>query len=212
RQLKFKLEQMAKVVIPTEQDLGSSAPTPLPAAEQHAAPLQFSAQEVEQTGLIEESAVDWNGEVDIDLGESDANPSTGSSAVDIELEAEAQAQDEQRAEGAPPTHGPQLIHHVQTGIAYRMLLEGRWQRVRLSWVSPQRAFFVFTHGKAHEKTLSTTARMLTRMCETERFRSFEQAELIERATARARKQLAQLTAASRLGSLGSRHGGLGSRQ
>ncbi|MBA3591292.1 MAG: DUF1631 family protein [Methylibium sp.] len=210
RQLKFKLEQMAKVVIPTEQDLGSSAPTPLPAAEQHAAPLQFSAQEVEQTGLIEESAVDWNGEVDIDLGESDANPSTGSSAVDIELEAEAQ--DEQRAEGAPPTHGPQLIHHVQTGIAYRMLLEGRWQRVRLSWVSPQRAFFVFTHGKAHEKTLSTTARMLTRMCETERFRSFEQAELIERATARARKQLAQLTAASRLGSLGSRHGGLGSRQ
>ncbi len=210
RQLKFKLEQMAKVVIPTEQDLGPSALTPLHASEQHAAPLQFSAEEVEQTGLIEESAVDWNGEVDIDLGETDAPPTTGSSAVDIDLEAQAEA--EQRAEGAPPTHGPQLIHHVQTGIAYRMLLEGRWQRVRLSWVSPGRAFFVFTHGKAHEKTLSMTARMLTRMCDTERFRSFEQAELIERATARARKQLAQLTAASRLGSLGSRHGGLGSRQ
>lgn len=211
RQLKFKLEQMAKVAIPTVKDLGTSAPTPLPAPEQHAAPLQFSAEEVEKTGLIEESAVDWTGEVDIHLGEDEAT--TGSSAVDIELEAETQADAEAQVsvEGAPPTHGPQLIHHMQTGIAYRMLLEGRWQRVRLSWVSPGRAFFVFTHGKAHEKTLSMTARMLTRMCDTERFRSFEQAELIERATARARKQLAKLTAASRQASPGSRHGALGSR-
>jgi hypothetical protein len=220
RQLKFKLEQMAKVAIPTEKDLGANAPTPLPTLEQHAAPLQFSPEEVERTGLIEESAVDWDGAVDIDVGERETEPgaqtetgtgseadadTTGSSAVDIELEAE------QRASGAPPTHGPQLIHHVQPGIAYRMLLENRWQRVRLSWVSPGRAFFVFTHGKAHEKTLSMTARMLTRMCDTERFRNFEQAELLERATARARKQLAKLTAASRVGGLSSRHGPLGSR-
>lgn len=191
RQLRFKLEQLAKLPIPSEQDLGPSAPTPLPPPGQHAAPLQFSAEEIERTGLVEESAVDWNGAVDIELGEGDTT--TGSGAVGIEIQAQ------RAAEGAPPTHGPQLVHHVQAGIAYRMHLEGRWQRVRLNWVSPGRAFFVFTHGKAHEKTLSMTARMLTRLCEGERFRSYEQAELLERATARARKQLAQLTAATRQG-------------
>ncbi len=202
RQLKFKLEQMGKVAIPTEQDLGPSGPTPLPPPEQHAAPLQFSADEVERTGLIEESAVDWDGVVDIDLDEAAPAPTGDSTDGETETDPEPPPL---RAEGEPPTHGPQLIHHVQVGIAYRMHLEGGWQRVRLSWVSPGRAFFVFTHGKAHEKTLSMTARMLTRMCDTERFRSFEQAELIERATARARKQLAQLGAATRQGALGSRH-------
>ena len=93
-----------------------------------------------------------------------------------------------------PTHGPQLMQHLQTGVAYRMYLENRWQRVRLNWVSPGRAFFVFTHGKAHEKTVSMTSRMLRRLCETERLRAYEHAELLERATSRARKQLAQLTA------------------
>ena len=80
-----------------------------------------------------------------------------------------------------------------------MHVEGRWQRVRLNWVSPGRAFFVFTHGKSHEKTISMTSRMLTRLCDTERFRAFEQAELIERATARARKQLASIGTPSRSG-------------
>ena len=204
RQLKFKLEQLGKIAIPTAQDLGpSSAPAPLPKGDEHAAPLQFSDEEAQRIGLVEESAVDWDGVVDIDLDEpaapsSDTDPGAiaGESAeVDIAVEP---------APDAPPTHGPQLIHYLQPGIAYRMHLEGRWQRVRLNWVSPGRAFFVFTHGKAHEKTLSMTARMLTRLCETERIRTFEQAELIERATARARKQLAQLTAASRHGALGAR--------
>lgn len=202
RQLKHKLEQMAKVAIPTEKDLNPHAPTPIPPPEEHAAPLQFSDDEAERIGLVEEKAVDWDGVVDIDLGEAGADNtgSAESAAVDIELEAQ------QQADGAPPTHGPQLIHHLQTGIAYRMHLEGRWQRVRLNWASPGRAFFVFTHGKSHEKTVSMTARMLTRLCETERFRSYEQAELIERATARARKQLAQLGAAnSRHGALRSQH-------
>ncbi len=41
-----------------------------------------------------------------------------------------------------------------------------------------------------------TSRMLARMCETGRLRAFENAYLIERATARARKQLAALTAST----------------
>ena len=42
-----------------------------------------------------------------------------------------------------------------------------------------------------------TARMLRRMCETERLRAFESAHLLERATARARQQLAALLPAKK---------------
>jgi hypothetical protein len=77
-----------------------------------------------------------------------------------------------------------------------MHLGGAWQKVRLSHVSPGRAFFVFTRGRKHQETISLTARMLTRMCETGRMRAFESAYLIERATARARKQLAALNTGS----------------
>ncbi|WP_428419816.1 DUF1631 family protein [Methylibium sp.] len=183
RQLKHYLDQVEKVSIPTADELAPSMPAELPPPQEHVAPLTFSPEEAQQIGLVDESAVDWDGQVDIDLG--DGGERADGSEVDVVLEALA-------PEAAEPTHGPQLIHHLQTGIAYRMHVEGRWQRVRLNWISPGRAFFVFTHGKAHQKTISMTSRMLTRMCDTERFRAFEQAELIERATARARKQLAQL--------------------
>jgi len=186
RQLKHQLDEVEKVAIPTAEDLATSTPAELPLPQEHAAPLTFSAEEAQQIGLVEESAVDWDGHVDIEL--ADVSPN---GEVDISLD------DLPHAPDAPPTHGPQLIHHLQPGIAYRMQLEGRWQRVRLNWVSPGRAFFVFTHGKAHEKTVSMTSRMLTRLCDTERFRAYEQAELLERATARARKQLARLGSAGR---------------
>ena len=181
-----QLQALAAVPIPKAQDLNAQPSTPddLPPPEAHAAPLAFSAEEAEQVGLVEESAIDWTGEVDIDLGVPGA---PGSAEVDIVLEGAL-------ADGAPPTHGAALMDNLQTGIAYRMHLNGSWQRVRLSWSSPGRAFFVFTHGKSNQKTISMTARMLTRMCETERFRAYEQAELIERATIRARRQLAQLGA------------------
>lgn len=203
RQLKFKLEQVAKVAIPTEQDLSPGTPTALPPAEEHAAPLQFTPEEAQRIGLVEEASFDWDGVVDIDLDEP-APASTGGPDVDIAPEALP------AAEAAPPTHGPQLMHHLQMGVAYRMYLENRWQRVRLNWVSPGRAFFVFTHGKAHEKTVSMTSRMLRRLCETERLRAFEQAELLERATSRARKQLAKLTA-SRQAAAGPRTASAGHR-
>ncbi|MGV8823267.1 DUF1631 family protein [Methylibium petroleiphilum] len=189
RQLKHYLDQVEKVSIPTADELAPSAHAELPPPQEHAAPLTFSAEEAEKIGLVDENAVDWDGQVDIDLGEGGPSAEAEAGEVDVVLEALA-------PEPAEPTHGPQLIHHLQTGIAYRMHVEGRWQRVRLNWISPGRAFFVFTHGKAHQKTISMTSRMLTRMCDTERFRAFEQAELIERATARARKQLAQLGGAA----------------
>ena len=95
-----------------------------------------------------------------------------------------------------PTEGKSLADHVQIGFAYQMHLEGAWHKVRLNHVSPGRSFFVFTHGARHKKTISMTYRMLARLCETGRLRAFENAYLIERATARARRQLAELGGAA----------------
>jgi hypothetical protein len=44
--------------------------------------------------------------------------------------------------------------------------------------------------------VSLTQRMLKRLCETGRFRAYEQATLLERATERARRQLSALGSAS----------------
>jgi hypothetical protein len=83
-----------------------------------------------------------------------------------------------------------LADHVQIGFSYQMHLENDWQKVRLAHISPGRSFFVFTRGQRHQRTISLTHRMLVKMCESGRMRAFESAQLIERATARARKQLA----------------------
>jgi hypothetical protein len=143
--------------------------------------IDFSAAEVEQVGLLAESAVNWSGSVDIDLG---AEPEL--SEVDINIDGLPPAEPNE------PTRGASLAQHVQLGFAYQMHLDDQWQKVRLSYVSPGRAFFVFTSGRKHQKTISLTQRMLNRLCETGRLRAFENAYLIERATARARKQLAAM--------------------
>jgi hypothetical protein len=153
----------------------------LPVLDQVVPDLSFTAEEAQQVGLVQEAAVDWNGQVDIDLS---AEPEI--SEVDINIDGLPPA------EPAEPTRGVSLADNVQIGFAYQMHLEGHWQKVRLSYVSPGRAFFVFTRGKKHQKTVSLTHRMLVRLCETGRMRAFENAYLIERATARARRQLAAL--------------------
>ena len=89
------------------------------------------------------------------------------------------------------------MEHIRLGFAYQMLLKDQWQKVRLSYVSPGRNFFVFTRGRKHQETISLTARMLARMCETNRLRAVEHAYLMERATARARRQLAALKVATK---------------
>ena len=96
---------------------------------------------------------------------------------------------------AEPSHGPQLMDHLRVGFAYQMHLKDEWQKVRLSYVSSGRSFFVFTHGKrppgdavAHRAHAGPDVR-------DGRLRAFENSYLLERATARARKQLAALKAA-----------------
>ena len=148
----------------------------------------LSDAEAQSVGLLKESAIDWDGKVDIDL-----------SAQDDEAPAQAQP----AAPGLPalsdapePTRGVGLAEHVQIGFAYQMHINEQWQKVRLSHVSPGRSFFIFTMGSRHKKTVTLTMRMLTRLCETGRLRAFESSTLIERATERARRQLAALGAGS----------------
>jgi hypothetical protein len=142
---------------------------------------RFSAEEAQRIGLVDEGTVDWDGKVDIDLG---AEPAAG----DDDLEFVGLP----KAEAAEPSSGKSLADHVQIGFAYQMHLDDKWQKVRLSHVSPGRTFFVFTRGGRHKQTISMTHRMLVRLCETGRLRAFENGYLIERATARARRQLAAL--------------------
>lgn len=145
----------------------------------------FSDEEARAIGFVGESTVDWDGTVDIDVS---AEPEL--TEVDINIDGLPPA------EPAEPTSGASLADNVQLGFAYQMHLEGAWQKVKLSYVSPGRAFFIFTSGKKAQKTISMTARMLARMCEGGRMRAFENAYLIERATARARAQLAALRPAA----------------
>jgi hypothetical protein len=157
---------------------------------------RFTPEEAKQVGLVEEAAVDWSAPVDtsrVDIevgGEAAADTEAGASApmdlgLDINLELSP-------AEPPEPSKGAALMDHVKLGFAYQMHLKDEWQKVRLTYVSPGRSFFVFSRGKKHQETISMTARMLARMCETGRMRAFENAYLMERATLRARKQLAAL--------------------
>jgi Protein of unknown function (DUF1631) len=153
----------------------------------------FTAEEAERIGLVQESAIDWDGQVDIDLTDGD-EPEVN--AVDLALEGLP------APEPTEPTKGASLADHVQIGFSYRMHFEGQWHKVRLSHISPGRTFFVFTRGKEHQHAISMTARMLYRLCETGRLRAYENAYLIERATARARKQLAALRGAGAVSTSG----------
>jgi hypothetical protein len=148
----------------------------------------FTPEEAQRIGLVQENAIDWDGHVDIELPGDEAEPEVTAT--------------EQAIDGLPvpdanePTQGATLADHVQIGFSYRMHFEGEWHKVRLSHISPGRTFFVFTRGKDHQHAISMTARMLYRLCETGRLRAFENAYLLERATARARKQLAALRGGS----------------
>jgi hypothetical protein len=178
--MSLRVDQALEQGLPTRADLPpASATGPLNA--QADEPL-FTGEEAARLGLIDEASIDWNGKIDIDLSaEPEVKP------VDLELPGLPTP-----AEPIEPASGRTLADHVQIGFSYQMHLEGQWQKVRLAHVSPGRSFFVFTHGQRHQRTISLTHRMLARMCETGRMRAFENAQLLERATARTRHQLAAM--------------------
>ena len=149
-----------------------------------ATPAAFTPAEAQAVGLIDDAAVDWNGSVDIDLA---AEPEI--SAVDISIDGLP------AAEPVETLRGKSLAEQVQLGYGYQMQLQGQWQKVKLTHVSAGRSFFVFTYGPGVKQTVSMTYRMLVKLCDGGRLRALESAYLLERATARARRQLAELKAA-----------------
>lgn len=170
--------------LPKATELPPVPASALPVLNDAITPADFSADEARAVGLVDESKVDWSGEVDIDLA---AEPEI--SAVDIDIAGLPAPE-----EAGEPTRGKSLADNVQIGFAYQMHIEDGWKKVRLAHVSAARTFFVFKHGEKQRKTISMTYRMLSRMCETGRMRAYENAYLLERATARARRQLAELKA------------------
>ncbi len=169
---------------PSTEELRAQAS--LPVLSDEVALPQLTPEEAQRVGLVDEASVNWDGQVDIDLGAEAETPAPSSEPAAPGLPA--------MTDTAEPTQGLELVSNIQIGFAYQMHLKDKWEKVRLAHVSPGRTFFMFTHGKRHKETVSLTHRMLSRLCETGRLRAFEQSTLIERATERARRQLATLGA------------------
>jgi len=167
---------------------------PLSEVEEAQIERRFTPEEARRVGLVPEHAVDWNAPVDIDLGSGSAAEPTGPAPLAGDAETPLGLTSTESGELAEPTTGAQLMDHINLGFAYQMLLKDEWQKVRLAHVSSGRSFFVFTRGVRHQETISMTSRMLARMCETGRMRAVESAYLMERASHRVRKQLADLKA------------------
>jgi hypothetical protein len=187
--LSKQLEAVLATPLPTT-DQAPQGVSAQPMLEARATPA-FTKDEAQRIGLFDETAVNWDGKVDIDVSAAEAGADEASlTELDINIDGLPPP------EPMEPTRGAALMDHVQVGFSYRMHFENRWHKVRLAHISPGRTFFVFTHGTQHEHAISMTARMLARLCESGRLRAYENAHLIERATARARAQLAAIRAGS----------------
>ncbi|KQY86933.1 MULTISPECIES: DUF1631 family protein [Roseateles] len=181
-----QLDQIFGVAPPAEADLarpmaGETLPADLDASQ------RLTPAEAKSLGLVEDTGVDWKGELDLDLSGNDV-ATAPLEAVDISIDGLP------AAESAPePSSGALLVENMQLGFAYQMHTGDEWQKMRLAHISAGRSFFIFTHGNRHQETVTMTARMLRKLCEAGRMRAFEQAYLLERATARTRAQLAALS-------------------
>ena len=183
-----RLQTIFRTPIPSREDAAATtvSQSRAPIFEQH-----FSPEEAKNVGLIAETAVDWSREVAPDpvataaLAEEDAAGIIGGAEAAIAAARDAD-------DPAEPVDGLPLRDHLQVGFSYQLFLHESWEKVRLTYMSPGRNFFMFTHGSKDRRSISMTARMLDRLCETLRMRAFEHSFLIDRATQRARRQLAQV--------------------
>jgi hypothetical protein len=167
---------------PSRAELGQA-----PASGAEVPPPVLTADEARRVGLVAETAVNWDGRVDIEVGSDEASPDSQAGSLLPGVPGLPAS-----TEAAEPTEGAALAGHLTVGYPYKMHLDDRWQKVRLTHISPGRNFFIFTHGSKDRKTVSMTQRMLLRLCESGRLKAFEASFLVERATARARRQLAAL--------------------
>lgn len=183
--------------LPSREELRGLGAAALPVLTDEIVVPRFTADEAARIGLVDEGAVNWQAPVAADPARRAEEAELEQAAAPLPPAAAAHAPPVLQAlpavaERAAPPDARALVGAVQVGNAYQMHLEGQWQKVRLTHVSAGRSFFVFTHGKRNLRTVSMTQRMLLKMGESGRFRNFEAAELLDRATLRARRQLAGL--------------------
>jgi hypothetical protein len=208
-----QLDVAARTPLP-DADEANAAPT-MPAGMEFEP--RFSPAEAQRLGLVDEDAVDWTSpdskagddaaaavaeslvELDLDLATRPAPmdelpPATPEVAAfpTIALTSDAAPAPAIGASTEPeePTEGLRLRDHLQLGASYQLKLKEQWEKVRLTHLNSSRTFFLFTHGAADRGTISMTARMLGRLCETSRLKAFEDQPLIDRATERVRTQSA----------------------
>jgi hypothetical protein len=181
--------------------LGPAATPGTPAVEPN-----FSPDEERALGLVSERSVDWSSAVHdaaalpAPAADASAQPAAdgttdadGSGLPTIDLDAldrPARAEQAAAPATAPAPNAASLRDHLELGSAYELNLKGRWEKVRLTYMSPSRTLFLFAHGAKDRETVSMTSRLLGRLCDAGRMRAFETASLVERSTERARLQLA----------------------
>ena len=216
-----QLEAAFRTPIPSGDDVdatAASAAASPPVLRDVVVEQRFSAEEAKSVGLIVETAVDWSKPVGPDdtsavpapvalalaAGAESApavepgafpvlGPMPGTGDKPAESSASAPADIEPMAtDPDEPTEGPQLRHNLQIGVSYRLQLKDQWEKVRLTYMSPGRTLFLFSYGARDRSSVSMTSRMLERLCDARRLRTFEPSFLIDRATERARRQLAAL--------------------
>jgi hypothetical protein len=176
---------------------------------------RFTAEEAERVGLVEESTVDWDGKVDLDLsapwqdhagepkGTAPATPgdadATGSGPGLLASPGEAagdRAPEHAATEPPQALSEPLSIDGIKLGLGYQMLLKDEWQKVRLAHVSPAAAFSSSRGCQASGDDLDDLADAGAHV-RGRRMRRVETAYLMERATHRARQQLAELNVPTR---------------
>jgi len=199
------LEAAFLTPVPSADEAAEAAadPTPLPAIEQ-----SFSLEEELAIGLVSEHEVDWSRAVAAAVpaaaptvaparqhelavaGGSVSLPTIDTAALKP-VDAAPAPEPIELPESLELASGPQLRDHLQLGFSYQLNLKSEWQKVRLTYMSPARSLFLFSHGNKNRETISMTARTLGRLCAAGRMRAFESAFLVDRATQRARQHLAR---------------------
>jgi hypothetical protein len=204
----------AALKIPTSvagEAAATAAPESFAASAAQALEHRFSADEARSVGLLDDESVALKDDVDIvlDLPAAAAPPSDSPSAAsddtipDEATPSGSMAFDAAEAGSGPDSidpnddsehvfEGPQLRDNLMVGFSYQLQLNGVWEKLRLTYMSPGRTLFLFAHGAKNRGTITMTSRMLDRLCGTRRLKAFETASLIDRSTARARAQLAAL--------------------
>ena len=215
------LEAAFRLPLPTAADADAAKDAANDAAPvlADAAPLEprFSLEEELAIGLVSENEVDWSRNVaaarqivaagpgapgELTPAASPGNagemplPTLSADPFAVAPATHAAAK-EDAIESPELASGPQLRDHLQLGFSYQLNLKDQWQKVRLTYMSPARSLFLFSHGAKGRETISMTARTLGRLCAAGRMRAFESAFLIDRATQRAREQLVAIGRSAR---------------